>query len=721
MSSESDVLGKYSARWWINEIEGFEKDARDAFVKDGDGILLRYMDERDDDPLDGSTKSRYNMFWANTQILKSALYAVPPKPSVTREYADAKDDAARVAALMLERILQRGMTKTNSDAHHAFRRSVEDRLLPGLGQVWLRYDPTIVTETINGVKVDVVTKEDVKTDYVNWRDFMWSPARCWDEVWWVARRVWMRKNKFLKRFGKEKGARIWQEIREQSLAKNERTLMQKSFIKGRAEVFEIWCEATGKVYFVARGCDEVIERLDDPLELEEFWPCPPPLLATHTNESLFPRADYTMVRDQYHELDTLNSRIASLTKALRVVGAYDKENAELSKMITGPELAMVAVEKWAVLGEAGGLSKAVDWFPVEQVANVLKELVPMRAAVVAQIYELTSISDIMRGASNPRETAAAQQLKAQYSSVRLQLTQQEVAIFVQNALRLRAEIICRHMEPSTIVEMSQIQQTDTPPELIVKAVTLLKDFDQAQYRIEVSEESLSMADYTAEREMRIELITAIGQFLSQSAQMATSTPQAMPYLLRIVQWVVASFRGSKDIESVLDQAIAQATQQPPQQPQEKPDHSIEVAKIKAQADLEKADKTNRKDLQVERMRGDTLLKVEMLKQNAESGRVVETRMQDLEAIEMETRSKEEQQARELAAKAEQASMEQAEAAHEAEEIQGVKELQEQVAAQAGQLEEVKDLLSQLIKEVSRPRRRIPVRDEQGDIVEVREE
>lgn len=579
----------YGGKWWVTQIEEAEKVLEDKWWHRGKTVIERYTDDRSGSDESGRV-SRYNMFWANTQILKSALYAVPPKPTVMRENADSKDDVARTGALMLERILQQGMTKSKSDSHEAVKAAVEDRLLPGLGQVWLRYESEIEKFTLPAPKDPVtgmpmgpdvegerVVKEKVRTDYVNWRDFLWSPARRWNDVWWVARRVWMKKAAFKKRFG-DKADGLWKDIRSSSEESTKNSeMLPKGFRKNRAEIFEIWCESTMKVYFVCKALDEVIERIADPLELEEFWPCPKPLLSTHTNESMIPTPDYCMVQDQYEELDTLNNRIAALTKALRVVGAYDSTNAELSKMLTGPELAMVAVENWAALGEQGGMARAVDWFPVDVIAKVLGELTAQRASVVGQIYELTSISDIMRGASNPRETAKAQQLKAQYSSVRLQLTQQDVATFVQDMLRIKAEIICKHFQPETIIEQSQIESSESAMHAQA-AVKLLKDFDATEYRIDVSEESLSMADYNAERQMRIELITAVGQFLSQSSQMVQDQPEALPYMLKIVQWVVASFRGSKDIESVLDQAIEEAGK-----PKfEKPDPKVAAEQQKAQ-------------------------------------------------------------------------------------------------------------------------------------------
>jgi hypothetical protein len=199
---------------------------------------------------------------------------------------------------------------------------------------------------------------------------------------------------------------------------------------------------------------------------------------------------------------------------------------------------------------------------------VLEKLMQQRIAVINQIYELTSISDIMRGSSNPRDTLGAQKLKAQYSSVRLQLSQQDVGKFVRHALRLKAEIICKHFEPQRIAQISQIQFTESA-QYAQPALELLKNYEATEYRIDVGEETLSLADYNAERELRVEYLTAVGQFISQAGQIMEQMPQATPYLLKMIAWVTSAFRGASDIESVLDEAINVASRPQPAQPDPK--------------------------------------------------------------------------------------------------------------------------------------------------------
>lgn len=576
MADTTEDLPEYGQKWWMKEINATEKFLQDEWWAYADKVVNRYLDIRDEGNTQSSSQDssarKYNIFWANVQIIKSALYATPPKPKVTRQYGDAKDDVARTAALILQRILTFGLHKDTSDMHEAFSLATEDRLIPGLGQIWLRYlprtEPTPPVIGPDGAEIAPaglkIVDEEVITEYVHWRDFLWSVSRTWGEVWWLGRRCWMKKKAFTKRFSKE----LWDEIKTGAeTAQTREAKTPKGFTKGRVEVFEIMCEETNKTYWINRHADGVLDIKDDPLQLENFYQCPKPIIATHTTNKFVPRSDYTMVSDQYEELDTLNDRINILTKALRVVGVYDSTQVEVGKILTGGEFNMIAVENWAALSEKGGLKGVVDWFPIDVIAKVLSELREQRVSVVGQIYELTSISDIMRGASNPRDTLGTNKLKAQYSSVRLQLNQQDIGMFVREALRIKTEIICRHFQPETIKRISQIEFTESAP-FADEAIALLKNYRDAEYRIEVQEEALSIADYTAEREMRTEYITAIGQFFSQVAQTIQQMPMALPFMLKLIQWVTASFGGASDIETVLDQAIQEATKNPPQPQQE---------------------------------------------------------------------------------------------------------------------------------------------------------
>jgi len=223
------------------------------------------------------------------------------------------------------------------------------------------------------------------------------------------------------------------------------------------------------------------------------------------------------------------------------------------------------VDNWAMFAEQGGIKGVIDWMPIEAIVIVIEKLTIFRSEVVQQLYELTGLSDIMRGVTNPRETARAQSLKAQYSSARLQYMQGEVSLFVKRAMDIKAEIITNHFDRETIRRKSLVDYT---PDAVYadQALDLLKDQWQTCYRLEVSTDQLSIPDYNAEKETRVGFITAMGQFISQITPLVQSAPEAAPFMLKLLQWAAVPFKTSGGAETLFDQyirAVEQKIKNPP--------------------------------------------------------------------------------------------------------------------------------------------------------------
>jgi hypothetical protein len=199
----------------------------------------------------------------------------------------------------------------------------------------------------------------------------------------------------------------------------------------------------------------------------------------------------------------------------------------------------------------------------------------------------------MRGSSKASETAAAQQIKAQFGSTRIQLKQFYIADWITQALRIKAEIICKHFQPETIIKRSNIERTPDAP-LAMAAVQLLKDEEMNEYRINIEADSMAALDWAAERDAAVQFMQGLGAFISQVAPMAQQVPQAAPVLMSLLQWSVSKFRVSTQIESVLDQAISSLKQQGMPQPKPNPMQDAEVAEKQAGAAerMAKAKNTN---------------------------------------------------------------------------------------------------------------------------------
>ena len=582
--------GQY--KLWLTEIESAQKET-EKFQKDADRITRRYLDKRG---AEQDFESRVNIFWSTIDVVKSSIYARPPKADVHRLYKDFDDDVPRVASEMLERLLNNEIEMDGSSFDSSARHGIEDWLIVGMGQMWNRYEANTVPEIISA-EIDPISgeelvpeqqferleSEDAVTEWVSYKDFYWSPARVWEEVRWVARRVYMTRDQLVRRFGEEIGKKV-----PLSTTKPKRGSTAPVEIQNepwqKAEVYEIWCKTSKRVYWLSKGMDRLLDERDDPLGLTDFFPCPPAIMANLTTSNLLPRADFIMAQDQFDELDEINTRIKWLTKAAKVVGAYNKSAGDSVGRVLqqAVENQLVPVDNWAMFAEAGGLKGQIDWVPIDQVVNAIDKLRIYRQDKVQQIYEVLGISDIMRGATKASETASAQQLKAQFGSTRLQLKQFYVAQWIQSGLRIKAEIIMKHFQPETIIQRSNVMLTPDRDKAM-EAAQLLKNTAINRYRIAVEADSMAAIDWAQERESRMELLNGLGAFINASMPLAQADPSATPFLLKLVQWGLSAFRSSKGIEGVLDQAISSVEQQKSQPAEPNPMQEAEVEEKKAGA------------------------------------------------------------------------------------------------------------------------------------------
>ena len=578
------------AQRWGTEIEAAGQELT-KFHDESRRIVQRYLDKRD---AYGKDESKVNLFWSTMKVLLSMLYARPPKADVSRTFQDYDDDVARVAGTMLQRILNRGFDDNTSTWDANVRQGIEDWLVVGLGQIWLRYevetepyiieavlDPLTGQELVPAQEAERIVEEDACCDYIYWEDFYWSPARTWAEVRWVARRVYMTKDQLVERFGEEIATVVPLGNPKSRANVNDQTVKHDPWSK--AEVFEIWCKEERKVYWYAKGADVILDVKDDPLQLDGFFPCPKPVAANVTSSNFLPRADYIFAQDQFNELDEINTRITWLTRAAKVVGVYDKSAEGIQRVFQqGAENQLIPVDNWALFAERGGIKGQVDWIPIDQVTNAIERLRQYRQDKVMQIYEVLGISDVMRGSSKASETATAQQIKAQFGSTRVQLMQFYIADWISQALRIKAEIICKHWQPETIIRRSNIERTPDA-QLALQAIELLKNEEMAEYRINIEADSMAAMDWAAERDSAVQFMQGLGAFISQTAPMAQQVPGAAPVLLSLLQWSVSKFRVSTQIESVLDQAITGLKQQGIQPPAPSPMMLAQVEEKRAGA------------------------------------------------------------------------------------------------------------------------------------------
>ena len=598
-------------KFWQKEHEATTKRLR-KWTKQGNTIVRRFLDERAGtndsqffEGFRGDTPNKLNLFHTNVSTLQSMLFGSTPKIDVSREHQDPDDDVARVASLLFQRILEADVASSGDDLPTALKACLQDRLLPGMGIARVRYDfdteeqQVLDPETLEITKAEMLTGEYAPIDYTHWQDFLWGWGRTWTEIPWLGFRSWMTKSECKERFGEKvaKNLEYKNQLPTGSENKDETFDTDQKNNVQKAEIWEFWNKDDKKVYWWSQGADIILDVQDDPLLLDNFWPCPMPMMANLTSTLFVPRADYVIAQDLYNEIDELQSRVSTITRAIKVVGVYDKNTGDsVGRMLKeGVENDLIPVDNWAMFAEKGGLQGSIDWFPVQDVVGVLQTLQGVRDQTIELLYQVTGMSDILRGANTDQYTSdGTNQLKAKFGSIRVQALQDEFARFASDLDALKAEVISKHFNPESIMVQSSAQfMPAVDQDKIEPAVQLMKS-PQIKWRVNIRPESIAMVDYAQLKAERTEYLMSMAQFIQSAAPAVQSVPGSLPILLEMMKWGMAGFKGANYMEGMFDQAVEMAQKAPPpgqddgKQKEQEAAQQAEMAKIQAklQADMQ---------------------------------------------------------------------------------------------------------------------------------------
>lgn len=623
--AQTDISEKL-ARFWIGQVTSSDK-AQQKFLTRAKQIKRKYKAEAT------GRGRKLQLLWANVQVVLPATYSAPPAPVVTRRFKDA-DPVGRAASEVLERALAYSVDKQNLDG--TLKACNLDFTLVSRAVAWERYVPTHGDEVVPEVPVTQVTTdagiefrdaegkayepdlvsggpedfkakgeayrpvvyEESQTDFVALEDFGHSPGRTWGEVWFVWRRVFMDRGQLVGRFGEKIGRAV--KLDWGPSDQLERPEAEQPDCK--AAVYEIWDKRSKRAIWISL-CHkaEPLDVRDDPLGLDDFFPCPRPLYGTLDNESLLPTPDYLYWQDQAEEINTLTQRIGELEEAIKVRGFYagsDKTN--LDALLSSRNATMIPIAEWQPLKEGGGIRGMIEWWPIEQVVAALKACIELRNQLIEDVYQITGISDILRGETDPRETAKAQGIKAQWGSLRVRDRQKEMARFARDLIRLKGEVIAEQFSVETLKAMTgvdlptaeekaqiefamkqaQILATQTgqapqvPPEFAERLAkpswedvkALLEDNASRQFRIDIETDSTIEPDESEEKARATEFLTALGGFVTNWGPVVQAKPELAPMAAALMKWGARRFRAGRDVEDVIETAMDKLGAAPPPTP-----------------------------------------------------------------------------------------------------------------------------------------------------------
>ncbi|MGR8921000.1 MAG: hypothetical protein ACU85V_15400, partial [Gammaproteobacteria bacterium] len=418
--------------------------------------------------------------------------------------------------------------------------------------------------------------ERADVEHVAYNNFRHTPARRWADVRWCAFRHHFDYEELRQAFGKGKAdnTAITAQPTNQSAVKRGDGLQPDLFSK--VEVWEIWDKPTRQILFICEAHPTgPLATFDDSPEyynLEGFFPTPGPLLSIEHPESLLPVPEFIIYQDQADELDEISSKIRNIVETIDVFGAYDGALPQLGDMFRNRQR-LTAIDDWRALTDKGGIAGIMDFIPIEPQVKAFVALTENRNLLLDTIYQTVGISDIARGASDPRETATAQRLKGNFGTQRLAPRQRAVQMYLRDLMRLQGEIIAEKFDPEVLGMIAGVELDDDTLGLLT--LDPMRDF-----LIDIETDSTIAPDQAAMREDVAEMLEGLAAF----GNAAQHIPEGarMPLL----QSVVRKFKLGRDVEV----AIEEAAQEPPQ-----PDPEAEAAGVDAQVKMAEVQRKAAKD------------------------------------------------------------------------------------------------------------------------------
>jgi hypothetical protein len=660
---------------WLKELDAARKRVKE-YRKDASRVVKLYEGGK-------ASESPFNILYSNTETLAPALYNNPPRPVVQRRFKD-DDPLGKVASDVARRSLEFLIDNELGDYtpfDDLMSQAVLEALVPGSGVTWFRYDAAITEQPepnnptegqedatgegeieatqgeIHDEPLEQVEYETVCGEAVPWDRFLHGYAKQWKDVPWVAREHFMTRDELVKNFGEEIGHLIPLNISGKAQAAGSHDGDEEEKVTDAegvdlGHVFEIWDKETKMVRFLAPSYPAgFVKEVEDPLQLSGFFPMPRPLVLFPKISSLVPVPLYTMYEEQAKELNRITVRINKIVQALKVRGFYDSTLEGLDKVLAADDNVLIPAENVAAMQQGQTLEKAIWLMPLEKLVAVLQQLYVQRQQVKQVIYEITGISDILRGASVASETATAQNIKNQWGTLRLKKMQKQVARYVRDCLRIMGEIAMTKFSQQTLSQMTGLQfptaqqkqqaqamlqqlqmqaqqqpqvpgqppaQPPAPPPQILAAAQLpsweeimglLTNDLQRNYRIDIETNSTVDAEATEDKQNMGEFLNAVAQFMNGVAPLVQQGTMPFDAAKSILLAVTRRYRFGPEVEDELKKM------QPPQ-PQGN------GADVKAKADLEAAQAEQKVKMEMLAMdkqlkEAETAAKLEELKRKGE--------------------------------------------------------------------------------------------------------
>ncbi|QDP49786.1 MAG: putative portal protein [Prokaryotic dsDNA virus sp.] len=560
----------------------------------------------------GESKDVVNIFNPTTDIVLSALFNTTPKPDIRRRFskkseADEKKDALyRAMATVADYAVQYNFDR--QAIREEFKSIFLDGFITGRGVGQLVYDyDTKQEQMADGYGQPVMLVKPVdqvfKVEHVEYQDFVQEKCRKQKNVTWQARVHLFTKKEIAEEFNISEEECEEMDFTYTLYSDNESDSVSAKY----AQVWEIWDKSEMQRLYVCKSYKDgkPLRVEEDPLKLEGFFPFE--IFKTVDNgKDAIPTAEYCIYEDLNKQLQRLNKRSIHLTNRSikHVTVANGSDEALQSKIKNASDGDVVGVNQAPNLAAA----QQVGAVPIAEAIAVKDKLDLDSQRIIDKIWEITGVSDIMRGSTQVGETATAQRQKGVFGTLRIQNRQKAVQGFIKNSFRKMSEAVCQF---ATIEELKSITcmelLTEQEKQELVMGVQMgsvqmtpqvedaleqptweqvkggLTDDRMRGYTIDIETTATVFDNVEEERKQIAELTSNVVGMLNTTAQLVAQSPSVMDLMEQLTLANLSTFKIGRSYTDSVKEIFVRVKDEL-SQPQQ-PNPVIEMQKQKEQADF----------------------------------------------------------------------------------------------------------------------------------------
>jgi hypothetical protein len=597
-----DEAKKHCKTWWADSKASIEEASRGEKTSKKTGR---------------TEKKGYPAWWSAVRTVQPAIYSRTPSVVSRAMLTDIEDTAADLASICLERLGHQLIEACPFDAVMGYTRDIyihsgrtaprvvfEAKFKQETVQQKIYVQPTNEQPLDGNVQyqqdeqgifyiqeqiIEKLETASVQPKPLHYEDAVHYPpcARWHQEIEAMAYKVEMSKKEFSERFGEE----YLEIVSFDYDSGDEGKTSSKGKSKGGNQccVWEYWNKKDKKVYWLTECYKEgFLDVKDDPYELVGFFPSPPYMIGTTDLEDLYPVPDFIHLEPFIKQLNASFDRYRRLLLTLKRKGIYDQSFKELEKLGQNTDDGdFIGLKNFRQLIQDGGLDTVIKFFPVREFSQAVVEVANAIQDFEQKFYELYGIPDILRGVSDPRETAAAQQQKGRFTSLRFSAIQRDFQRLAKDTIEIMCDLALKFFPDDKLADLCGYRFFDEQQKALwPEVLQILRNDQQRQLRIEIETDSTITMNEQAEIEKRKYLADVITAGV-QGFGNPNMTQSGQVVLAEALQYFIRGMSSGKQLNASLGALIKELKTPPPPPEPPPPDPAIENAKMDYQLKIQK--------------------------------------------------------------------------------------------------------------------------------------